>query len=115
MLIFGTFLFEITTKNKEFHLIFSGNRAAAFSLGGRIVGLAIVIQSSIANSISLIDMLIWGIIAIVFQILSFYLLEWITPTFNVTKAIDEDNIATGMLLFFISISIGFVLAGSLTY
>lgn len=115
LLAIAIILFEVTTKNKEFELIKNGNKAAVYAFGGRILGLAIVLFSSIANSINLLDMVIWGSIAIVIQIAVFYLAELLTPKFNITQAIDEDNQAVGLFLLFLSVSIGLIIAGSLTY
>ena len=115
LLLIGIILFEVTTKNKEFQLIKNGNKAAVYAFGGRILGLAIVLYSSIANSVNILDMVIWGSVAIVIQIIVFYLAEWLTPKFNITKAIDEDNQAVGLFLLFLSVSIGLIIAGSLTY
>ncbi|MCM3159935.1 DUF350 domain-containing protein [Metabacillus litoralis] len=115
LLIIGIILFEITTKNKEFELIKNGNKAAVYAFGGRILGLAIVLYSSISNSVNIFDMVIWGSIAIVMQIIIFYLAELLTPKFNITKAIDDDNQAVGLFLLFLSISIGLIIAASLTY
>lgn len=115
LLLVGIILFEVTTKNKEFELIKNGKKAAVYAFGGRILGLAIVLYSAIANSVNLLDMVIWGSIAIVMQILLFYIAEWMTPKFNITEAIDENNEAVGLFLLFLSIGIGLVIAGSLTY
>jgi putative membrane protein len=115
LLLVGLILMEITTKVKEFSLMAKGNKAASFVLGGRLLGLAIVLFSSLANSISLIDMILWGSIGIVAQIIVFYLAEWLTPRFNVNQSIEEDNQAVGIFLMLLSISIGIVIAGSLTY
>lgn len=115
LLIIGIILFEVTTKNKEFELIKNGNKAAVYAFGGRILGLAIVLYSSISNSVNIFDMMIWGSIAIVMQIIIFYLAELLTPKFNITKAIDDDNQAVGLFLLFLSISIGLIIAASLTY
>ena len=115
LLVIGTALFEVTTKNKEFSLIAQGNKTAAYVLGGRLLGLAIVMYSAIANSVSIIDMIIWGAIGIVAQIVVFYLAEILTPTFSLNDAIDQDNQAVGLFLLMLSISIGLTIAGSLTY
>ncbi|MFD2213396.1 DUF350 domain-containing protein [Metabacillus endolithicus] len=115
LLIIGIILFEVTTKNKEFELIKNGNKAAVYAFGGRILGLAIVLYSSISNSVNIFDMVIWGSVAIVMQIIIFYLAELLTPKFNITKAIDDDNQAVGLFLLFLSISIGLIIAASLTY
>ncbi|MBM7603810.1 putative membrane protein [Metabacillus crassostreae] len=115
LLLIGIILFEVTTKNKEFELIKNGNKAAVYAFGGRILGLAIVLYSSIANSVNILDMIIWGSIAIFMQIIIFYLAELLTPKFDITKAIDEDNQAVGLFLLFLSVSIGLIIAASLTY
>ena len=81
LLIVGLFLMEITTKVKEFSLMAQGNKAASYVLGGRLLGLAIVLYSALANSISLVDMMIWGAVGIAAQIIVFYLAEWLTPSF----------------------------------
>lgn len=111
----GIFLMEITTKNKEWKLIKNGNKTASYVFLGRIVGLAIVLYSAISNSISLIDLLIWGAIGIIAQIVFFYLAEWLTPKFNITKAIDDNVESVGILLMGLAISIGIIIAGCLTY
>ncbi|MEH7011622.1 DUF350 domain-containing protein [Neobacillus niacini] len=115
LLLVGLFLMEITTKVKEFSLMAKGNKAASYVLGGRLLGLAIVLYSALANSISLLDMVIWGAVGIVAQIIVFYLAEWLTPRFNVTQSIEEDNRAVGLFLLLLSVSIGIVIAGCLTY
>ena len=115
LLLVGLFLMEITTKVKEFSLMAKGNKAASYVLGGRVLGLAIVLYSTVANSISLTDMALWGAVGILAQIIVFYLAEWLTPRFNVTQSIEEDNQAVGLFLMFLSVSIGLVIAGCLTY
>ncbi|AIK39618.1 DUF350 domain-containing protein [Bacillus pseudomycoides] len=115
LLCIGLFLMEVTTKVKEFSLMAKGNKAASYALGGRLLGLAIVLYSTAANSISLLDMVLWGAIGILAQIIVFYLAEWLTPRFNINQSIEEDNQAVGLFLMFLSISIGIVIAGCLTY
>ncbi|MEH7249617.1 DUF350 domain-containing protein [Neobacillus niacini] len=115
LLLIGLFLMEITTKVKEFSLMGKGNKAASYVLGGRLLGLAIVLYSALANSISLLDMVIWGTVGIVAQIIVFYLAELLTPSFNISQSIEEDNRAVGLFLLLLSVSIGIVIAGCLTY
>jgi putative membrane protein len=111
----GVFLMEITTKNKEWQLIKNGNKTASYVFIGRIIGLSIVLYSAVSNSISLVDLLIWGTIGIIAQIIFFYLAEWLTPKFNITKAIDDNVESVGILLMGLSIAIGIIIAGCLTY
>jgi putative membrane protein len=115
LLVVGLFVMEMTTKNKEFSLIAKGNKAAAYVLGGRLVGLGIVLYTVAAHSLDYMDMIAWGSIGIAAQIVVFYLAELLTPKFNITKSIDEDNQAVGVFLLLLSIAVGLVVAGCLTY
>ncbi len=111
LLAIGVVLFEVTTKSKELELIRNGKKAAVYAFGG----LAIVLYSSISNSVSILDMVLWGALAIVLQIVLFYLADLLIPRLSMTKEIDANNEAVGLLLLFLSISIGLIIAGSLTY
>jgi putative membrane protein len=116
LIIAGILLFILSTpKLKEFSLIGKKNVTAALSLGGKIVGLAIVLGAAAEYSVSLLDMAIWGAIGIVAQIIVYILAEVITIRFSISKAIEEDNRAVGILLFSLSLSIGWVVAKCLSY
>ena len=115
LLLIGFALFELTTKTKELKLIAQGNVAAALVIGGKLFGLAFVLGSAIANSVNLIDMVIWGAIGIVSQIILYVLLELITIRFSIKDAIEKNNTAVGTVLLLISLSVGWVIAQCLTY
>ena len=58
------------------------------------------------NSISLLDMISWGAVGILAQIIVFYLAEWLTPRFNINKSLEEDNQAVGLFLMFYRFQLG---------
>lgn len=112
----GIVLFMISTpKLKEISLIAEKNVSAALVLGGKIIGLAIVLGAAAEYSISLFDMVIWGIIGIVSQVIVFILAEVITIRFSIHKAIEDDNRAVGVMLFSLSLAIGWIVAKCLSY
>ncbi len=116
LLVIGIILFVISTpKLKEFSLIAERNVTAALSLGGKIIGLAIVLGAAAEYSVSIIDMMIWGAIGIVTQIIVFILAEVITIRFSIRQAIESDNRAVGALLFSLSLAVGWVVAKCLSY
>lgn len=116
LLLVGIVLFEITTtKVKEFQLIAEKNLTAALSLGGKLLGLAVVLGSAAENSVSLVDMAIWGGVGIVAQIIFFILAEVLTIRFSIENAIKEDNRAVGFMLFSLAIAVGWIVAKCLTY
>ena len=116
LLIVGMVLFTISTpKINEFKLIAEKNVSAAMLLGGKVVGLALVLGAAAEYSISLMDMAIWGAIGIVAQIVVFIIVELFTIRFSIQKAIEQDNRAVGMMLLSLSIAVGWVVAKCLSY
>ena len=116
LLVVGVILFTISTpKIKEFKLIAEKNVSAAMLLGGKVMGLAIVLGAAVEYSISLMDMAIWGVIGIVSQIIVFILAEVITIRFSIQKAIEEDNRAVGTMLLSLSLAVGWIVAKCLSY
>lgn len=111
----GLLIFIFTTKTREFALIGQGNKSAGIVVAGRTIGLAIILFSAIANSISLLDLVLWAGIGIVTQVIANFLAEVLTPTFNIAEALEKDNQAVAISLFGMFISIGLIIAGCLTY
>ncbi len=120
----GIYLFMLTTPYKEFQLIAGGDeedrckscaaQAAAYDLGGKILGLSLVLASAVFHAVNHVDLIIWGLIGIIFQIIVFYLFELITP-FTVTREIPQGNIAVGIFSAFLSVSAGLLLAALISY
>lgn len=115
LMALGIVIFVFTTKTKEFKLIGQGNKAAGIVIAGRTIGLAIILYSAIANSVSLADLAVWAGIGIVTQVLANFLTELLTPGFNVGAAVEQDNVAVAIVLLGMFVSIGLVIAGCMTY
>ncbi|MGG2093018.1 DUF350 domain-containing protein [Bacillus sp. S13(2024)] len=115
LLYVGFLLFDLTTNRKELQLIAKGNVSAAMAMGGKLLGLTFIVGAAIAQSASLIDMILWSAIGIVIQIIAFYIIELVVIRFSIKKAIEEDNRAVGLMILLLSISMGWVLAQCLTY
>ena len=61
------------TPHDEFKLIRAGNEAAAISLGGASVGLAVPLAFCLAGSVNVRDVVIWGSVTLVLQLIAFRL------------------------------------------
>jgi putative membrane protein len=125
LLAFGIFVFAFTTPYKEYALLREGAetgdsqkvaaaKAAAHDLGGKIIGLAIVLASAIYHSVNLWDLVIWGVVGTVFQVLVFYLFELITP-FKVVSEIPKGNVSVGIFASRLSIAAGLLMAALISY
>lgn len=65
------FLYAQATPHREFALIRAGNVAAATQLVGTFLGFAVPVSIVIGHSASVPDMLLWGAVAAVVQLLVF--------------------------------------------
>ncbi len=73
MLGLGITIYQLITPYHELDLIRAGNNAAAISLSGAIVGLALPLAVSMASSVSVWDIIIWGTVSLVIQLLAYRL------------------------------------------
>lgn len=120
----GICLFTLTTPYKEHKLIADGHetdcakacaaQAAAYDLGGKILGLAIVLASAVFHAVNYVDLVIWGLIGAIFQVVIFYIYELVTP-FSVVKEIPRGNVAVGVFSAFLSVATGLLLAALISY
>ncbi len=104
LLVLFTKIYEKVTPYKEFDLIAGGNTAAACSFCGALLGFAIPLASVIAHSAGLIDMVIWGVIALAVQVLTFFVVRLIFP--RIVADIPAGRTAQGIFLGALSLLVG---------
>ena len=105
-------IYERVTPYREFELIRQGNTAAACSFGGALLGFAVPLASAIAHSAGLLDMIIWGIIALVVQVLTFYAVQKIFP--GIVADIPANQVSKGVFLGIVSLAAGILNAACMT-
>jgi putative membrane protein len=101
------------TPYREIALIREGNIAAAISLSGAVIGFVLPLASAIAHSVSALDMVAWGVIALVVQLVVYAVTGRLVPHFR--EAIDAGRAAPAMLLAALSVSAGILNAASMSY
>ncbi|CAB3900934.1 hypothetical protein LMG26858_04231 [Achromobacter anxifer] len=111
MLGIFTLVYTTVTRYKEFELIREGNIAAVLSYGGALVGFSFTLCSSIAVHASFTMFLVWGLAAMVVQLVVYMGVSQAIRGLN--EAIEENNIAMGGLIGSISIAAGIVNAACL--
>lgn len=115
IVLIGLIIFELMTqKYKDWDEVLKGNHAVALSIGGKIVGICIVLAFSIYNSANIIDTLIWGGVGIVLQMVAYLLFQLFTRNFSVEEQLQKGNIAVGIISMSVSIGLGFVIGASIT-
>jgi len=110
------FLYALVTPYDDYKLIFEDNNtAAAIGFGGAIVGLSIPLYSALTHSVSYFDFVVWAAIAMFIQLLFALIMTRTKGKYSVEKLIGEGIVSAGILMAFISISIGLLNAGSMSY
>lgn len=110
MLVLGTALYALMTPHKEITLIREGNSAAALSLGGVMVGLAIPLAVSLMASTSVIEILIWGAATIAVQLLVFRGADMVLK--GLPERIQDGEISAAALLVGAKLATALVLAAA---
>lgn len=101
------------TPHRELALIRSNKPAAAISFGGAFLGFVIPLASAIAHSVSLLDCAIWGLIALVIQLFTFFATRLLLP--DLPERISRDERAAAILIAALSIGVGVLNAACMTY
>ena len=101
------------TPYREIALIREGNMAAAFSLSGSVLGFVLPLTSAIQHSVSLVDMAIWGLIAMVVQIAAFVVARLLIP--SIVVDIPAGKQAHGFFLGALALAVGMLNAACMTY
>ena len=70
LLIVGIAIYMAVTPLRERELLRQGNAAAATVLGGALVALAIPLAALLATTGALLDILVWGVVAVLLQLLT---------------------------------------------
>jgi len=101
-------LYANLTPQRDIALIRGGNSAAALALVGALLGFEVPLASVIAHSAAIVDLVVWGIVALVVQLGGFLVTRLVLP--HLPQAIEDGNIADAVFLAGISLSLGILTA-----
>jgi len=106
-------LYVRVTPYRDFALIRDGNLAAALSLSGALLGFIVPLASAVAHSVSLLDMALWGVVALVIQIAAYLVARALLPA--IARDIPAGRTASGVFLGALSLGVGVLNAACMTY
>jgi len=114
LLLLAAFLaiYIAVTPYKEIALIREGNAAAAISLGGAVIGYVLPLSRAIAQSVSVVDMLAWGGVALVAQVVVYFVVARAVPRFP--EAIRAGRVSAATFLAALAIAVGLLNAAAMT-
>jgi len=90
-------LYVLITPHKEFALIREGNSAAAVQLSGTFLGFAVPMAVVIGHSVSIPDMLLWGVVAALVQLAVFFIIARLLFK-TLAERIAERCVASGIFV-----------------
>lgn len=101
-------LYANLTPQRDIALIRGGNSAAALALVGALLGFEVPLASVIAHSVAIVDVVVWGVVALVAQLAGFLVVRMVLP--HLPQAIEDGNIADAVFLAGVSLSLGILTA-----
>lgn len=112
ILVAGVLLYIWITPWDEMALIRAGNTAAAISLGGAIIGLAVPLAFAMAASVSVYEILIWGPVTLLLQIIAFRVADLVLR--DLPTRIESGEIGAATLLVSIKLAVAAVNAAAVS-
>ncbi len=107
------YIYTLITAHNEFDLMRQNVPGAAIALGLSLIGFALPVASAIAHSANLLDCVIWSIVALIVQVLVYYVVVWFTP--DMSKRIEAGEIAPAIWLGLASVTAGILSSSSMTW
>jgi len=110
------FLYAKVTPYDDYRMIFEeNNTASALGFGGAVLGLCLPLYSALVHSVSYNDFAIWASVAMAVQLIFAFIMTRLSGRFSVKQHIENGDVAAGVMMAFMSISIGLLNAGSMSY
>ena len=107
----GVACYTALTPFHERELVRSGNTAAGIVLGGNFVALAIPLAATLATSLITLDIVIWGLVALVVQLIAFVAAARLIP--GLRGMIEGGNTAAACMLVGIQVAVALLNAGAM--
>lgn len=111
LLAIGIGAYVAITPFHEWRLVREGNVAAGIVLSGTLIAIAIPLGQTLAASTVVLDIVVWGLVALVIQILTFAVA--IRLIRGLRAMIEGGNVAVALVLVGIQIAVALINAGAM--
>ena len=112
ILISGVVIYEWITPYPELKLVREGNNAAAIALSGAILSLAIPLAFSMAVSVSVLDILVWGGVTIFILLIVYRFIDFLLKDLPVR--IENVEIGAAILLSAVKLAVAAITAAAVS-
>ena len=111
LLAVGVFCYRLITPFNERRLVAEGNVAGGVVYAGSLVALAIPLAATLAASVVLLDVVLWGVVALILQLVAFGVASLLLR--DLRRKIEDGNVAAALALVGIQIAIALLNAGAM--
>ena len=111
LLAIGVAIYVRVTPFREREMVEHGNAAAGTMLAGAILALAIPLAAMLATSGTFLDVLVWGIVALILQLITLGVVALVMRNFR--TMIEGGNIAAAVTLAGAQISVALLNAAAM--
>jgi len=111
LLVLGVAIYIWITPHREVDLIRKGNVAAAVSLSGAILGIALPLALAMSASYSVFEIVIWGAVAVAIQLVVFKAIDFVFK--GLSKRIEDGEMAPALVLASTKLSIAAINAAAI--
>ena len=111
LLALAAAVYVAITPFHEIALARAGNPAAGLVFAGTLIALAIPLAATLATSLVTLDILIWGLVALVIQLLAFAAATALVR--DLRALIEAGNVAAACVLVGIQLAVALVNAGAM--
>lgn len=105
-------IYTRVTRHSELALIKKNSTAASIAFSGSLIGFALPLASTMINSVTVVEMVLWGLVALIVQVLVYLLIRLPMP--RISERIEADEVAAGIWLGACSTVAGILNAASMT-
>lgn len=112
LVLLFVFVYTRITRHNELDLIKKNSTAAAVAFSGSLIGFALPLASTMINSVNVVELALWGVIALIVQVLVYLLIRLPMP--RISERIEADEMAAGIWLGACSMVAGILNAASMT-
>jgi putative membrane protein len=113
LIIAFALLYSLVTPHREFSLVRDGNVAAATAWLGAMVGFSLPLASAAANSVSIVDFIIWAAIGGIVQLAAFGIAA--AAQKGLSARITAGETAAGLWAGSVALITGLLNAACMTY
>jgi putative membrane protein len=111
LLAVGIVVYMWVTPFNEPRLIREGSVAAGVLVLGTLIALALPLAATLASSLVLLDVVVWGLVALVIQLLAFILASRLIG--DLRRMIDAGNVAAALVVVGIQLAVAILNVGAM--